>query len=308
MKGINRRLAKKPDEIRLLEAGGILAFYLKDYKSSKKSLEKLKRRNTSTTRMLAFACFKLKEYKQAAVYFNKISRRKIELGDWEMHGKALAKSGQKKAAMREYEALLKKHPKSEKALSYLIKYYRNPLKKKQLLPKLVMYQKLHPKDSKILLELAGLYSKKSPKAIKYLQEYMKLNPKDRKSELELAELYEAQGRKNEVISIYLKQAEEHSKDAEFNSILAGKLLASGKKKEAIKYYEIAHKLKPSDIQVLVILSGLYEELKQNGKAMKACSKALKLKPKDEELMQKYLNFAGALKSQKKKKLRERITG
>src|SRR6185369_7006836 len=166
------------------------------------------------------------------------------------------------------------------ALAFLIDYYRQPLQKDRLIPKLELQLAKNPKDVALLSELISLYDKTSPKAIEYRERLLKENPDDSKQALALAQAYEAKGAMAQALPLYQKLAKDAPTDKAVN-LKAGEISLQAKKADdALPFFEAAHTADPTDKKLALRLAGLYEDSKQPEKAAELYSAVMGADPKD----------------------------
>jgi tetratricopeptide (TPR) repeat protein len=285
-----RKAAAKVQDPRLSEAEAVIHFRQWEFRPAVDNLRKLKVLSPSGNRMMALSLFELQDYANALKYFQKMPNVSADRAEWGKYIKTLLENKQRPLAAAQYEAYLAKYPDAEDALSYLIDYYRQPLQKDKLIPRLEQRLAKNPKDANLLAELIALYDKSSPKAIEYRERYLQQNPEDDKQSLALAQAYEAKGNIPGALKIYRKLAAEAPTDKALNLKTGELLIAARQSDDAAKYFEQAHTADPADRKLTLRLASLYEELKKNDKAADAYSAALESDPKDKAVQGKLLQL------------------
>ena len=297
----DRRASSKIQDPRLVEAEGILDYYQMSYSMATEQFRKLKVMSPLDTRLMALSYYEQQDFPNAIKLFTKIVGIRESKADWEKYLNALVQSGQRAPAALEYESYLLKYPTSEDALNFLVDFYRAPLQKEKLIPKLELKLAKEPKDAGLLSELIGLVDKSSPKAIEYRQRLLEVNPDDNNTKLELAKMQDARGNRPEAIKYYVAVASDYSSDKAYNLKLADLLLQEHKTSDAVKYLELAQNADPMDKALILRLAGMYEEAKQADKTREAYLKAFDVDTKDKLVQAKILE---AYKSQGKEERRD----
>ncbi|HKP95407.1 MAG TPA: tetratricopeptide repeat protein [Fibrobacteria bacterium] len=282
----DRRATAKVPEPRLIEAEAVIHFRQWNFRPAVESLRKLKTLSVSGNRMMALSLFELQDYPGALKYFQKMPNVSANRVEWGKYIKTLLENKQRPMAASQYEAYLAKYPDADDALSFLVDYYRQPLQKEKLIPKLEMQLAKSPKDAALLSELIALGEKTGPKAIEYRERYLRQNPEDTKQTLSLAQAYEAGDNLPAAFKIYQKLAKDAPADKALNLKTAELLYAGGRKDDAVRYFEQAHAADPADRKLTLRLAGAYEELKKSDKAAETYALALEADPKDKAVQSK----------------------
>ncbi len=283
-----------------IEAEGILNYFEWNYALALQSFQKLKTPSPLASRLMARSYFALQKYPEAARHYARVPDLHDNKVDWGNYARALSESGERAKAAIEYEAYLAKYPDADEALSYLIDYYRKPLRKDKLLPKLEMQLQKTPKDVTLLTEIIGLVDKSSPQAVTYRQQLLALTPDDNRLKYQLAQLQESRGDLKDALPLYEAVAADYTGDKAFNEKLARLMLQAHRPADAVKYLEIAASLDPSNKALQLQLADLYTQNHEVEKAQQAYLKALDLDPKDKAVQDKVLAaFSGAPKDQRR---------
>ncbi|MEO7427001.1 MAG: tetratricopeptide repeat protein, partial [Fibrobacteria bacterium] len=289
----DRRATTKVPDQRLPLAEAVIHFHQWNFRPAVESLRKVKVLSPSGNRMMALALFELQDYANALKYFQKDPTVTADRVEWGKYIKTLLENKQRPEAASQYEAYLAKYPDADDALSFLVDYYRQPLQKEKLVPKLEMQLAKNPKEVALLTELIALTDKASPKAIEYRERYLQQNPDDAKQSLALAQAYEARNNVPAALKIYQRLAKDAPADKALNLKAAELLYASGQKDDAVKYFELAHSADPADKKLTLRLAGVYEERKQNDKAGETYVAALEADPKDKAVQAKLFQLYSA---------------
>ena len=280
-----RAMSKLPDP-RLVEAEAVIDFKQWNYRAAASNLGKLKVMSPSANRMMALSLFELQDYPAALKYFQKSPTYSANRADWGKFIKTLIETKLKVKAVEEYESYLTKYPDADDAISFLVGYYRQPLQKEKLIPKLELQLAKNPKDAALLTELIGLYDKTSPKVIEYRVRYLEVNPDDSKQATALAQAYEAKGNAPEALKIYQKLAKDAPSDKALNLRCAELLYANKQIELATGYFEHANLADPTDKKLALRLAGVYEESKKTDKASEVYARILEADPKDKAMQVK----------------------
>ncbi len=288
-----RRAKSKVPDPRLIEAEAVINFMQWDFRPAVANFGKLKVLSPTANRMMALALFEVQDYSGSLKYFQKMPNVTANRVDWNKYIKTLLQTKQRAKAALEYEAYLLKYPDAEDALSFLVEFYRQPLQKDKLIPKLEMQLAKNPKDAPLLLELIGLYDKSSPKSIEYRVRYLKITPEDSKQTLALAQAYETKGNTLEALKLYQQLAKETPTDKNLNLKTADLLYANKQSSNAIPYLEQAHISDNKDKNLSLRLAGAYEELKKLDQAAEVYSQILEANPKDKAMQAKLFTLYSA---------------
>ena len=276
----DRKATAKIADPRLYEAEATINFKQWNFKPAVENLRHLKVLSPSANRMMALSLFELQDYATALKHFQKVPDIASNRVEWGKYIKTLLENKQRAVAASQYEAYLAKYPDADDALAFLVDYYRQPLQKEKLIPKLEMQLAKNPKDAPLLTELITLTDKAGPKSIEYRERYLQQNPEDAKQALALAQIYEAKNNQPAALKIYQKLAKDAPADKALN-VKAGELTwVSGQKDEALKFFEQAHAADPADRKLTVRLAAIYEDMKQTDKATATYAAALEADPKD----------------------------
>gem|GEM_PF-5721038 len=300
-----RAFDKSPDN-RVIEAEGILAYRQWNYALSVDAFRKAKALGPLGTRYFAIALTEQNEHAEALKQYAKITDLRADKNTWTHYLRSLVEANFITKAASEYEALLAKYPDDTEGLNWLVAYYRQPLQKEKLLPKLEILLAANPKDPSLLSEVVALTDSSSPRAIEYRERYVKQNPDDIKMKHELAEYYEAKGRRDDALKVYREIAPNYFSDKAFNLKLAEMLLAANKPKEAIAFLEIAANLDGGNKKILLQTAGLHEQIKQNERALEFYNRALALDPKDSAVQAKIVQLSSAKGKQAEKEALLRV--
>ena len=255
--------AKIPDP-RLAQAEAVIHYKQWNFRPAVENLRRLKVLTAAENRMMALSLFELQDYAGALKYFQKIPDISSNRTEWGKYIKTLLENKQKPMAAAQYEMYLAKYPDADDALSFLVDFYRAPLQKEKLIPKLEMQLAKSPKDAALLSELIALYDKASPRSIEYRERYLQQNPDDSKQALALAQAYEAKGNMPAALKVYQKLAKDAPTDKALNLKTGELLYAAGQKDDAVRFFEQARNAEPADKKLTLRLASLYEELKQTG--------------------------------------------
>ncbi|MDB5107059.1 MAG: tetratricopeptide repeat protein [Fibrobacteres bacterium] len=277
--------AKIPDP-RLYQAEAVINFRQWNFRPAVENLRKVKVLSSSENRMMALSLFELQDYAGALKYFQKVPDIASNRAEWGKYIKTLLETKQRPVAAAQYEGYLAKYPDADDALNFLVDYYRQPLQKEKLIPKLEMQLAKNPKDAALLSELIALYDKASPRSIEYRERYLQENPDDAKQAMALAQAYEAKNNLPAALKIYQKLAKDAPTDKALNLKTAELLYAAGQKEESVRYFEQAHDAEPKDKKVTLRLASVYEELKKTDKAAQTYAAALEADPKDKAVQSK----------------------
>ncbi|MDB5047824.1 MAG: repeat protein, partial [Fibrobacteres bacterium] len=281
--------AKIPDP-RMAEAEAVIHFRQWNFRLAVENLRKLKVLSVSGNHMMALSLFELQDYPGALKHFQKIPNVSANRVEWGKYIKTLLENKQRPMAASQYEAYLAKYPDADDALAFLVDYYRQPLQKEKLIPKLELQLAKNPKDAPLLAELISLYDKASPKSIEYRERFLQQNPEDTKQALALAQAYEAKNNLPGALKIYQKLAKDAPADKALNLKTAELLYSARQLDEAVKYFEQAHSADAADKKLTLRLAGVYEELKRNDKAAETYGVALEADPKDKAVQSKLLQL------------------
>ncbi len=289
----DRNARAKVADPRMVEAEAVIHFKQWNFRGAVDNLRKLKVLSATGNRMMALSLFELQDYASALKYFQKMPNVAANRVEWGKYIKTLLENKQRPVAAAQYEAYLAKYPDADDALSFLIDYYRAPMQKDKLIPKLELQLAKNPKDAPLLTELITLVDKTSPKAIEYRERLLKENPEDAKQALALAQAYEAKGNLAQALPIYQKLAKDAPADKALN-LKTGELLYAGKQADAsVPYFEAAHAADPADKKLTLRLAALYEDLKKTDKAAETYSAAMAADPKDKAVQAKLFQLYSA---------------
>ncbi len=277
--------AKVPDP-RLVEAEAVIHFRQWNFRQTVENLRKLKVLSGNGNRMMALSLFELQDYAGALKYFQKMPDVSANRIVWGKYIKTLLENKQRPMAASQYEAYLAKYPDADDALSYLLDYYRQPLQKEKLIPKLEIQLAKNPKDAALLTELIALYDNSSPKSIEYRERYLQQNPEDEKQALALAQAFEAKNNLPAALKIYQKLAKNAPTDKALNLKTAELLYSARNPDEAVRFFEQARSAEPSDKKVTLRLAVVYEEMKKPDKAAEMYAAVLESNPKDKAVQSK----------------------
>ncbi len=280
-----RATAKVPDS-RLAEAEAVIHFHQWNFRPAVDNLRKVKVLSASGNRMMALSLFELQDYPNALKYFQRIPNISADRVEWGKYIKTLLENKQRATAATQYEAYLAKYPDADDALAFLVDYYRQPLQREKLVPKLEMQLAKNPKDVPLLTDLIALTDKASPKSIEYRERYLQQNPDDTKQSMALAQAYEAKNNLPGALKIYQKLAKDAPADKALNLKTAELLYAANQKDEAVKAFEQAHAADPADKKLTLRLAAVYEEMKLGDKAADTYAAALEADPKDKAVQAK----------------------
>ncbi|MBW8889776.1 MAG: tetratricopeptide repeat protein [Fibrobacteres bacterium] len=285
------RIARaKTSDSRLVEAEATIHFKQWNFRGVVDDFHKQKVLSANGNRMMALSLFELQDYKASLGYFRKMPNVSANRADWGKYIKTLLETKNKTLAVGQYEQYLAKYPDADDALAFLIDYYRQPLQKDKLIPKLELQLAKSPKDVALLSELISLYDKNSPKSIEYRERLLKENPEDSKQALALAQAYEAKGAVAQALPLYQKLAKDAPTDKAVN-LKAGEISLQAKKPdEALPFLEAAHTADPADKKLTLRLAALYEDSKQQDKAAELYSAVMGVDPKDKAVQAKLLQL------------------
>jgi tetratricopeptide (TPR) repeat protein len=230
----------------------------------------------------------------------------------------LEERGRNKAAIKEYEALLKRFGKNDrlsiyKRLGYL---YTKTGQSKKAIPFYLKAAELDKKDANLYYNLSFLYGKinkkeksdfylgkavnlksgdiesrlklalklikkgKVKKAKKYLLEVLNKKPKSLKALFLMSNLLEKQGKKRDLKKTYKKILSLDPKNKTVRYNLGALEYETGNLKTSLYHFKRYLKLKPKDATAHRIIFDIYKKQKNTQMAFKEAEVLVKLKPKD----------------------------
>lgn len=290
---IENRIARKAGQEQLLEAAGVLNYRLGNFDGAKRSLIRLKKPTANADRLLALSLFELKEYRRALPYFARLRDLRTNRADWERYAHALAETGPKADALKEWESYRARNSNSDQGLEFLAEAYRRPLDKDKLIPvleALIRKTKGTPSESRLLLELGKLHGDTHVKALELRQAYLKLNPGDAEAAKGLGQMYEARGETRKALPIYLEVAPRFEGDLAFNRRLAA-FLAKHDREKAPAFYDRSRALAPKDPAIALEYAQLLDQLKRHDEALEAYQAVLALNPTQTEAKARLASLA-----------------
>ena len=255
-----------------------------------------------------------------------VLKKLIELDPEDLNSRSrlaelLEEMGRNKAAIEEYEALLKRIGKNDrlsiyKRLGYL---YTKTGQSEKAIPFYLKAAELDKKDANLYYNLSFLYEninnkeesdfyldkavnlkpgdiesrlnlaheliKKGnvEKAKKYLLEILNKNPKSLQALFLMANLFEKQGEKQELKEIYKKILSLDPKNETVRYNLGALEYETDNLKESLYHFKRYLKLKPKDAAAHRIIFDIYKKQKNTQMAFKEAEVLVKLKPKDIDL-------------------------
>ncbi len=284
------KIKEEPNNGRYQEALGLVEYGLKNYQGAVGILKDLKPMPLMGNKALALSYLELNDLGNAEKHFANIPKITISQEHWNNYCEILVQNGKKESAAKEYEYFLIKYPKSPKALEFLIQYYKEPLNKDKLLPKLHMAITHNPNESKYYLELARLYENNHPMALMQREKYLKLKPDDNEVKLEIAQILEGKNQIKRALEFYDEVTPHYKHDWEFCKKVSNVWLSQGNKKKAIALMEEAYKQNIGDKHLPNQLAQLYREEGIKDKAAELMLSQVMEKPKNEMLQTELLAY------------------
>jgi tetratricopeptide (TPR) repeat protein len=234
-----------------------------------------------------------KEWEKAETILNEIlKKKKNSLDALLLLAQVLDRRGKKKALMAVYSRILSITPKNQTVRYNLgvLEYESGNLK--TALPRLVGYEKAHPKDVETRTILLDIYKrlKMVDKAYTESLALMKLGGKDLDLYISAADYLSDKGAYKTLIPILETGLKIHPDADTLGDYLVVAYLKTGAEKKAMTEMERILKIRPRDVHLLMDLAKLREKYGDLSGALAAYKKVVDLAPDNEEAQNGYLRL------------------